>query len=416
MKKLLAFLLLVIMLTSLMAPAYATDIDETAYSAVFDEVRAKIRSNDYYITGKDGNPTNDISEAYYTFHDIDGNGVKELIFATYGDSGIIYTLADGKGVELVYWSGYRDRYIGINELGYMHGEGSSSAYSGESKYYCISEDGKSSQLVAKIEYEYNTKDDVVYTVTTPQETRTMSESELNRLLALIKRPDINLDDWKVLTDEAGTVPPSTGFSDAIGGFATSPKLEYSTGVFKDINENLWYGANEQAVIKRAYEFGIMNGKGKGIFDPGGTLTLAEAIKMAATVHSIYNGGNDTFTQGSPWYQVYVDYAISSGIIGSNAFSRRLNNAANRAEIASIFAGSVPSTVLQEINTVSQLPDVLESSFYGKDIFRLYRAGVLTGNDSQGTFKPSSNMTRAEASAIICRIVIPSERRIVHITE
>jgi len=203
---------------------------------------------------------------------------------------------------------------------------------------------------------------------------------------------------------------ATDYSGAIGGFSSSPKSVYTPGIFNDINENLWYGANNQAVIKSAYELQIMDGKGGGVFDPGGNVTYAEAIKMAAVVHNIYNGGTGKFVQGNPWYQVYVDYAVESGIISSAEFDNDYNRPATRGAMAGIFARCVPESMLQEINVVSYLPDVSENSSYGAEVFKLYRAGVLTGNDSIGTFNYSSYITRAEASAIICRVVIPSERK------
>ena len=55
----------------------------------------------------------------------------------------------------------------------------------------------------------------------------------------------------------------------------------------------------------------------------------------------------------------------------------------------------------------QIPD-LPVSQYGYDvvnrIYMLYRAGILSGNDAYGTFAPNSNVTRAEVTAIISRMI------------
>ncbi len=47
--------------------------------------------------------------------------------------------------------------------------------------------------------------------------------------------------------------------------------------------------------------------------------------------------------------------------------------------------------------------------YGAEILALYNAGILTGNDKYGTFRPDSDIKRSEAAALICRIAIPDMR-------
>ena len=50
------------------------------------------------------------------------------------------------------------------------------------------------------------------------------------------------------------------------------------------------------------------------------------------------------------------------------------------------------------------------SNYYDAVYRLYRAGVLTGNDAKGTFTPFSNITRGAAAAIIGRMADASLRK------
>jgi hypothetical protein len=151
----------------------------------------------------------------------------------------------------------------------------------------------------------------------------------------------------------------------------------------------------------------MQGSG-GVFGPTGNITLAEAVTIAARVHSIYNGGGGAFVQGNPWYQVYVDHAIANGIIAANAFLD-YGKAATRAEMAGIFARSLPGGEFAAQNTVTALPDVNSGASYGEAIFTLYKAGVLAGSDEKGTFNPGASITRAEAAAIISRVILPATR-------
>ena len=48
--------------------------------------------------------------------------------------------------------------------------------------------------------------------------------------------------------------------------------------------------------------------------------------------------------------------------------------------------------------------------YYDSIYKLYRAGVLNGNDTKGTFAPDKPITRAEVSAIVVRMMDAKERK------
>jgi len=182
---------------------------------------------------------------------------------------------------------------------------------------------------------------------------------------------------------------------------------YSPGQFSDVNENAWYGFNDRKAVATAYEYGLMRGAGDAVFNPAGHVTLAEAATIAARVHSIYSTGGESFVQGTPWYEVYVDYAVENGIISPDLSN--FGRAATRAEMAYIFSQALPPEEFTKLNTVDSLPDVGDLTPYYASIFMLYEAGVLTGSDALGTFNHSSNITRAEAAAIISRVIIPDMR-------
>ena len=175
--------------------------------------------------------------------------------------------------------------------------------------------------------------------------------------------------------------------------------------FADVSASHWAAPS----VKTCYEYGLMTGSGGGKFTPGGTLTVAQALVMADRVHEIYATGGSTLENGSPWYQPYVDYAIENGIIRSGDFAN-YNAAISRADMAYIFANALPASALPAINGVASLPDVTVFTPHADEIFLLYNAGVLTGNDSFGTFKPNDTISRAEAAAIISRVAIAEERR------
>ena len=201
--------------------------------------------------------------------------------------------------------------------------------------------------------------------------------------------------------------PITG--DAPGGSISHFTLvnSYSAGIFTDVAASSWY----VNAVAAAYEYGLMRGNSAVTFNPSGDITLAEAITVATRVHCKYMTGSDEFppvTAGAPWYISNVDYAIANGIISATAFSN-YSRAATRAEMAYIFSGALPAEEFPAINTVNSLPDVTAATPYSEAIFMLYRAGILTGGDSVGTFTPNGNISRAEAAAIISRVILPSER-------
>lgn len=181
---------------------------------------------------------------------------------------------------------------------------------------------------------------------------------------------------------------------------------YKSGTFQDVSADAWY-AESIAVV---YELGLMKGDSAGRFSPQGNVTVAEAVAMAARLHRRYTIGTDDLIQGSPWYQVYVDYAQKNGILNGNEFANGYSTTITRGQMAHVFAAALPKKELAAINAVSSLPDVDSSTPYHEDIFLLYRAGVLTGNDAKGTFTPDAPISRSQVAAIIARMALPSLRK------
>ncbi len=190
------------------------------------------------------------------------------------------------------------------------------------------------------------------------------------------------------------------------------KRNYYKGTFSDIElpGSYWY---DEYVIN-CYRLGLMEGN-KFNFNPRGNFTLAQAITVAARIHNIYEGGTGTFNEGPVWYNVYVHYAVSNGIIQSDDFGteelglKAYDRPATRAEMAYILANALPKTALREINTIRKIPDVSSSTAYSAQITQLYKAGILDGYTAQHYFRPGNPINRAEAAAIISRLVNPDSR-------
>ncbi len=181
---------------------------------------------------------------------------------------------------------------------------------------------------------------------------------------------------------------------------------YTAGQFTDVPAGEWYAANVQA----AYELGLMEGSSETTFHPSGNLTIAEALVLACRLHSTYVGDGATFAgSGGAWYQPYVDYAVENGIITANAYSS-YTATATRAQFARILAAALPAEALTAINSVTALPDVAANAAYAPAVLSLYNAGVLTGSDSAGSFKPDTTIQRSEVATIVTRMADPSLRK------
>lgn len=193
--------------------------------------------------------------------------------------------------------------------------------------------------------------------------------------------------------------------DILGKFPK--KNEYLAGQFSDVSADNTFASN----VQLAYEYGIMNGKSHTFFDTTGQLTIAQSIAMACRIHSTYFGNEiGQPSDDAPWYQSYVVYALANSIIdsGYSAYDVPIS----RAGFASILYRALPAYELQVKNSIEEqsIPDVDNTANYAPAVYALYKAGVLTGNDSKGTFTPFAKITRGAAAAIVSRMVDPTLRK------
>ena len=175
--------------------------------------------------------------------------------------------------------------------------------------------------------------------------------------------------------------------------------EYSEEQFDDVNEEQWFAP----FVEDAFNYGIINGKSAGVFDPGGALKLGEALKLVVRFSCIYSHGEANFTEQTPYYKVYADYALNNGILEE---SGDYNAPVSRARFAQLICNALPAETLLAINEIPDYAvcDVASGDSYYDSVYTLYRAGILTGADAYGSFLPNSNLSRAEAGAIMVRLI------------
>ncbi len=181
--------------------------------------------------------------------------------------------------------------------------------------------------------------------------------------------------------------------------------QYYSGTFRDVKSSDWFSEN----VKHAYELGLMNGTGGSVFSPGNNVTIAEAITLAARLHSIYYTGLENFSRydGGNWYDPYVNYAREHGISSENY---NYTHPATREEFVHILAAALPVEALENTAGYLFFADSADIT-YAADVRLLSGAGVINGIQESGQvyFKPWAPITRAEVATIITRMADPALR-------
>lgn len=147
-------------------------------------------------------------------------------------------------------------------------------------------------------------------------------------------------------------------------------------------------------------------KGLKQFKPDNNMTRAEV----ATILSILDKDFDENKQydnaasdisSDAWYANYVNFASFKGYMsGYDDGTYRPENVITRAEFASLIARYID---IEPIDSGANFKDIASFTWCNKEINALAESGIVSGYDD-GSFMPSKNVTRAEAAAIINRVL------------
>ena len=110
----------------------------------------------------------------------------------------------------------------------------------------------------------------------------------------------------------------------------SPTRSYN-GQFSDVSSSAWYYDS----VSGAYSLGLISGVDDTHFSPDGTITIAQAVKLAASCHQLLTDGKTTELAGDKnWYDGYLSYAEKNGIVTEEYDS--YTTPATRGQIAVLF--------------------------------------------------------------------------------
>lgn len=223
---------------------------------------------------------------------------------------------------------------------------------------------------------------------------------------------INLNQYYIACENTTAVVTSS--AESVFLLDGSYTIAAGTVSFSDVRSSDWF----YSYVYFAADAGLIDGFGDGTFRPSSSLTVAQAIKLAACMHKHSRGESVSFADSQPWYKTYVDYAVEQGIIESSYASlseTRYNSEISRKEYVHIFYGALNKSCYSQISTVpdGSIPDVAVGDTWADEIYAFYRAGILTGSSGAGiaehAFLPNDSIKRSEVTAVITRMLDSGQR-------
>ena len=177
----------------------------------------------------------------------------------------------------------------------------------------------------------------------------------------------------------------------------------STIKFTDVPENAWY----YKYVMDCANKGLVSGVGDNQFNPNGVMSRAQFFTVI--VRYLYPDAVKSYQGPSAhWWDAYYNIAVEKGLITVEEFrnDETISQGMSRQEMALVIS--------RALETKGQAPEVLVNSskiadynsigtYYRTAVRTTYTAGIISGVDSKGTFKPQGTLTRAEACTVLVRL-------------
>jgi hypothetical protein len=190
-----------------------------------------------------------------------------------------------------------------------------------------------------------------------------------------------------------------------------PCAALTNGVaFPDVPSGAWY----EGYIQKCTQFEIINGYPDGKFRPDSNLKRSEFIKMLAIAGELITLNNSTSVHWSQPYWNMLDEAGCLEGVNIPCTYESLEVPITRYEMAVLVSNVIYNVYGENIMEVES-PETNITDYadiwtaYRGPVEQAYGKGILTGY-SDGTFHGNWNLTRAEASAVIVRVLWAGERK------
>lgn len=167
-------------------------------------------------------------------------------------------------------------------------------------------------------------------------------------------------------------------------------------------ETHWAASTIANLVKQ----GIVKGFEDGSFKPDDNVDVDAFIKMLVTAlgYKLENGSGY-------WATTFIDKAKELQIVKDGEFDR-YDRPINRQEMARMIVRSVNESLTSDTeqlkNVILDFNSITED--YQEYILKAYGLGIISGYED-GRFKGTDNATRAEAVAMIFRVLTPAKRKV-----
>jgi|GEM_PF-3094718 len=196
--------------------------------------------------------------------------------------------------------------------------------------------------------------------------------------------------------------------------------------FKDVSKDHWF----YDAVSYALTHEMTTGTSETEFSPFKTMTRAEFITMLGRLNGnkdsetnnhndypydyLYHPNSTDYTDvgGNWWYNPHINWADHFGIVDTTGTQFRPHDAITREEMA-IFLGKYIEVLGVNLpadpNAPDSFTDAAAISAAAPYVSLVRECGLIVG-DTEGTFRPNSTLTRAEAFTIDMRVreVLQSE--------
>lgn len=208
------------------------------------------------------------------------------------------------------------------------------------------------------------------------------------------------------TEQPSAAPPTTSTPTAPSAPTATPPATSTNIGFSDVSANHWARNDIAQCVNR----GIVVGVGNNRFDPEGKVTTVQFLAMLTRTFYSDQVAAVTVPDGQPWYWANTYAAAEAGM--TDGLSGVDNNPMNRYDMAQALNNtltdfnkqaselemSAASAKIGDWRTISQ-----SRSAYSEAVAGCYAKGILSGM-TDGTFSGAQSMTRAQACAVINRMI------------